>query len=197
MKKLLGIVVLGLFLITPSHANDIRDLEIESMAIGDSLLDYFNKKEIKDKTSLYYKNNKFASFVISNLPIFETYDDVQVTYKPSDNEYKLHSIEGQIGFPVDIKNCYKKMDQMVNDISEFYKEISKRTQKDTWSHGADKTGESKITSVVFYFDTGGGTQIACTDWSDKMTKKNNRPDMLIISIDSEEFQNFLLNEAYE
>ena len=48
MKKLLGIVVLGLFLITPSQADDIRDFQIEGMSIGDSLLDYMSEKEIKE-----------------------------------------------------------------------------------------------------------------------------------------------------
>ena len=47
MKKLLGIVVLGLFLITPSQADDISDFEIEGMSIGDSLLDYFSESKIK------------------------------------------------------------------------------------------------------------------------------------------------------
>jgi len=47
MKKLLGILVLGLFLITPSQADDIRDFQIEGMSIGDSLLDYFSEEEIK------------------------------------------------------------------------------------------------------------------------------------------------------
>jgi len=40
MKKLLAILVLGLFLTTPSQADDIRDFQIEGISIGDSLLDY-------------------------------------------------------------------------------------------------------------------------------------------------------------
>ena len=40
MKKLLGILVLGLFLITPSLADDISDFEIEGISIGDSLLNH-------------------------------------------------------------------------------------------------------------------------------------------------------------
>ena len=49
MKKLLGIVVLGLFLITPSLADDISDFEIEGISIGDSALDYFSEEQIKGK----------------------------------------------------------------------------------------------------------------------------------------------------
>ena len=48
MKKFLGILVLGLFIITPSWADDISDFEIEGMSVGDSLLDYFSESKIKN-----------------------------------------------------------------------------------------------------------------------------------------------------
>jgi hypothetical protein len=32
----------------PSHADDIRDFQIEGMSIGDSLLNYFSKDQIKN-----------------------------------------------------------------------------------------------------------------------------------------------------
>ena len=49
MKKVLGILVLGLFLITPSQADDIRDLQIEGMSVGESLLDYFSEAQIQQQ----------------------------------------------------------------------------------------------------------------------------------------------------
>ena len=52
MKKLLGIIVLGLFLITPTQADDIRNFQIEGMSVGDSALDYFTKEEIKNNESV-------------------------------------------------------------------------------------------------------------------------------------------------
>ena len=59
MKKLLGIVVLGLlFISAPSQADDIRDFQIEGMSIGDSLLDYYSKKEIKKFLKTYYPKSK-------------------------------------------------------------------------------------------------------------------------------------------
>ena len=58
MKKLLGILVLGLFLITPSQADDIRDFQIEGMSIGDSLLDYFSEEEINEKKKNFYIKKK-------------------------------------------------------------------------------------------------------------------------------------------
>ena len=46
MKKILGIIILSLCFIIPSQADDIRDLEIEGLSIGYSLLNLFNKDEI-------------------------------------------------------------------------------------------------------------------------------------------------------
>ena len=48
MKKLLGILVLGLLLSSNAYANDINDFKMEGMSIGDSLLDYFSENEIED-----------------------------------------------------------------------------------------------------------------------------------------------------
>ena len=61
MKKLLAIVVLGLFLITPSQADDIRDFQIEGMSVGDSLLTYLDKKFIKENTDYFYSVKKYGT----------------------------------------------------------------------------------------------------------------------------------------
>ena len=42
-------MVLGLFLIIPSKADDIQDFQIEGISVGDSLLDYFSEEEINKK----------------------------------------------------------------------------------------------------------------------------------------------------
>ena len=48
MKKLSAYLFLILFSFSaPSFADDIRDFQIEGMSIGDSLLDYMSKDEIK------------------------------------------------------------------------------------------------------------------------------------------------------
>ena len=49
MKKLLAIITLSLCFMLPSQADDIKDFQIEGISIGDSLLDYLSKREIKRK----------------------------------------------------------------------------------------------------------------------------------------------------
>ena len=67
MKKLLGIMVLGLLLIIPSQADDIQDFQIEGMSVGDSLLDYFSEKEINDNIRNIYVDKKFTMVSFYNL----------------------------------------------------------------------------------------------------------------------------------
>ena len=59
MKKLCIYLFLVLFsLQTPSWADDISDFQIEGLAIGDSLLNIFSKKEIDSIEPTYYPDSR-------------------------------------------------------------------------------------------------------------------------------------------
>ena len=199
MKRLSLYLFLVLFALpTPSQADNIRDFQIEGISVGDSLLDYFSKEEI-DAVGLpyYYKDKKFAALIFENVSFFKDYKIIQVTYKPSEKEYKLHSVEGKIEYPNNISGCLKKMDEIEDKLSKFYKDIAKKNNRTSWNHRADKHGESKITSFNFKLYSGGGTQVECTDWSNRMTKEKGWIDELRVTIDSQEFTDFLIYEAYK
>ena len=94
MKKLLGILVLGLFLITPSQADDIRDFQIEGMSVGDSLLDYFSKDEIeKNKKDAFSWNEKFFTIQFYKHSRLETFDSVTATVKANDKKYIIYAMK--------------------------------------------------------------------------------------------------------
>ncbi|MDC1178549.1 hypothetical protein OAT26_05055, partial [Candidatus Pelagibacter sp.] len=61
MKKLLGIVVLGLLLSLSAKADDISEFEIEGMSIGDSLLDHYSKIILDKKSSALYPNKEMLA----------------------------------------------------------------------------------------------------------------------------------------
>ena len=109
MKKLLSILVLGLFLITPSWADDIQDFQIEGMSIGDSLFDYFSEEEIKNNLMDYdYKDKTFstAEFLKKQFN-YELYDIVITNFKANDKNYIIHAIGGTADYK-NINKCYKK-----------------------------------------------------------------------------------------
>jgi len=64
MKKLLGILVLGLLLSTSAYTDDIKDFQIERISIGDSALDYFSEKEIKKNKRKYKFKNKKKQLIL-------------------------------------------------------------------------------------------------------------------------------------
>jgi len=102
MKKLLGILVLGLFLITASQADDISDLQIEGMSVGDSLLDFFSEEEIKNTTVVdWYESNRYTTIQILNHKNFKTYEELQIHFETKDSSKKIAGIDGIINY---IKN---------------------------------------------------------------------------------------------
>ena len=196
MKKLLGIWVLGLLLITPSLADDIRDFQIEGMSVGDSLLHYFSEEEITEKKKYFYRNKKFAGIIFNNHPSFSIYEDVDFTYKPKDKKYIIHNIKGNIYYRNNIKECIKKKNEITKDISETFGDEVKFFDYGTYNHGVDKTGNSKATSVDFIFKNG-NIMIYCMDWSEKLTEKNRWFDSLTVTIATKKFMDFINNEAYK
>jgi hypothetical protein len=191
MKKLLLILILTFTFQALTKADDIRDLEIEGMSIGDSLLDYFSQDEIKNSNTYKYKNDKFIG-VDLRLKNTEVYELVQIHYKSS-NEYIIASTIGAI-FYEDINKCYKKKDEIVKDLSkslENYKIIN----DGTFQASEDKTGKSTMTAVVFELENG-EIGVTCSYFSNEFKIKNNYQNNIRVDISTKEFSDWLRNEAY-
>ena len=81
MNRLLLIFILTFSFQTLTKADDIRDFEIEGMSIGDSLLDYFSEKKIKnEEKNAYIWKTKFLINGFKSAK-FKTYERVQFAYK--------------------------------------------------------------------------------------------------------------------
>ena len=192
MKKLLGILVLGLFLITPSQADDISDFQIEGMSLGDSLLDYFTEKEIKNPESNYYYPNssKFYEIILnSNSAI---YDEIQFSLKDKDNSYKIYSINGTIFFKQNISKCFDKKNEIESDLSEIFNINELNVYPESGKHTVDETGRSTFEAKWYVFKSEDHVGIVCTDYHVDM----NYQDSLKLLISSEEYNDFLSTEAY-
>ena len=193
MKKLLGIVVLSLFLITPSKADDIRDFQIEGISIGDSLLDYLSESEIQEKMrsnlTAWYPDKAFVSIGIK-LETFKTYYDLGVIFKPNDNNYIIHSLEGSLYFGRNINECYKKQKVIAAELEELFGNKAKIYRFDA-DDPTDKSGESKVRHVDFIFNDGSASRVICYDLSEKLHEKNNEQDSLYTVINSKEFMDWL------
>ena len=196
MKKLSTYLFLILFSFSASSfADDISEFQIEGMSIGDSLLDYFSKKQIiSNKVDYPYKNNDFYAVRLDTLISSETYDGGEVYLKTNDENYIIHHIFGAISFVnKNINDCYKKKDSIVAELSSLFKDV-KKIDDGTYAHPTDETGESMITSVVFIFKSGDEASVYCINWSKELDKIYK--DHLEVSIGSKEYSYWINNKAY-
>jgi hypothetical protein len=196
MKKLSTYLFLIFFSFqTSSWADDIRDFQIEGMSIGDSLLDYITKQEIESKKKTDYKSKKFSRTYFS-LSEFEIYDSLQVHFKTSDKKYKIYNISGIIVFENNIENCYKKKDEIVIELSNFFEDVIV-DDDGIQNHPDDETGESKTNTVYFDFKSGDTAKVGCVKWGKSIKSKNKEiVDNLRVTINTKEYTYWLTNEAY-
>ena len=191
MKKLLGIVVLGLLLSLSAKADDIRDFEIEGVSIGESLLDKYNKNVLDNIEKYYYPNSKkivglYSEVFNKNL---NNYDAIQFSVTPED--YKIEAIAGMnYEFQNKQEECYRKMEKIFDEILFLFP--NSKTIKDKESpHDADPSGKSVGKVYKINLDNG-AIRVACTDWAEDISLD----DSLKISIHTTKHINWINNEAY-
>ena len=190
MKKiLLTIIFFSLCLTVPSQSSDISEFEIEGISIGDSLLDYYTKKEIKSFIQdRQYPNSQRVKITKILSDDFKTYEAVSADIL-NDGSYRILKISGRIFFDNNIKACHKKMSEIDKDINQIFGNENRYTGDK--KHRYDKSGRSTM-KVIGYTLGKDDIQIQCTDWHESMEMYDSLSFMLF----TEEWMNFLNNEAY-
>ena len=164
MKRLLTILILIFTFQIPSQADDIRDFQIEGMSIGDSLLDFISEDKIVKK--YFPKSKKFYTVELTNVEL-DVYDDIELAVKDNDKTYKIHGVRGYIFFENDTNNCLKKKDEIVEELSEFFKNNARKIDKGAIDYISDiKSDTSKIVTVQFIFNSGDAVHVTCYDMQD-------------------------------
>ena len=193
MRVFIAVLVLIFSLQSWTKADDIRDFEIEGMSIGDSLLDYFTKNEIKlnpeTNTYIYPNSDKYILWNIksSNLKL-NKFDGIQFHYKKNDSKYLIESIDAHIYFFENIRDCYPKKREIYNDIIKLFPNIKVRNENIIHSLNKD----SKVEQSSWTFSDRHRLILECYDWSPDMPYG----DKLSLSITSEILNDWLNNEAY-
>ena len=177
-------------------AEDISDFEIEGMSIGDSLLDYMSKEEIKKEieTNKYmyeYLNNttKFGEAYIFNGENFKTYINLSFFVKTDDKKYKIFMIRGMLDFVEDLEGCLKKQKEIANEIEKIltqYEKIEKSAISKT-----DPSGKSNYYYIKYYWKNGDDLVVQCNDWDEEIRKKNDWTEGLSVAISTKEFNDWI------
>ena len=193
MKKLFTYLFLVLFSFSaPSYADDISEYQIEGISIGDSLLDYMSKEEIKNNMVFpYERHNKNIGkdvakvFYDKNLNV---YDALYIDFKTTDNIFEILTINGTLFYEENIKECYKKQIQLVEELKLVFKDANIQKQGPI-NHEGYPNGEIKKIRYSFFINENiqSNLEIICYDIAEELQKK----DRLVISFKSKEFNEWL------
>tara|TARA_Y100000768_G_scaffold357648_1_gene312846 strand:- start:981 stop:1553 length:573 start_codon:yes stop_codon:yes gene_type:complete len=190
MKVFIAVLVLIFSFQSLTKADDIRDFQIEGMSIGDSLLDYYTREEIKNFIQdKQYPNSQRIKITNIKSDFFETYERVSADII-DDDTFVIVKLSGRLIYEDDIEECHKQMILIDNDLKKIFS-AEKRYEGEK-KHRYDKSGNSTM-KIIGYSVKNDDIQIQCTDWTKLMAMNDN----LTVMIASEEWMNFLDNEAYK
>ena len=194
MRNFLLIFILTFSFQSLSKADDIRDFQIEEMGIGDSLINFVNKKEIKDKMITSYPGSKKFSRFFKK---FSQYDHVQFHFKTEDKNFIIQGIEGVIYFKNNLANCLKEQKVVIKDIKESL--INSELIDMGQQIHKEKDGSIRSHTYNSYIEFDNGfLDITCTDWSKSYESKNETAtDSLKVSFITKELDSWLQNEAWQ
>jgi len=194
MKRLLLILILTFTFQCWSKADDIRDFQIEGMSVGDSLLDYFTKKEIKESySSSQYPNKEFIIYYFKDLPKFKIYEAITVAVKANDKNYLIYDIGGSIYFATKFDKCLSKLKEVAGKLNQIFSDAQTGSGKN--KHPYDKTGKTISYYNIFLLDSGDNSQVVCLNWSNELEKKGH-VDELNLTLGLKEYGDFVNLRAY-
>jgi hypothetical protein len=188
MKKLS--IYLFLFILNfsiSSHANDIKEFEIEGISIGDSLLDHLSKKEIIKEIKINKPTYNYLNEDFGEVYLFETGDKyyaLSFIVKPKDKYFNIYSVTGLVNYDNKIEQCFKKKKEIVKEFSLIFNNATQR--EDTLEYDWDPTGESITYNTYFDFENGDFAAVSCAKFKKSLKIENNWVDGLSVKISKKE-----------
>tara|TARA_B100000700_G_scaffold328847_1_gene448103 strand:+ start:1423 stop:2064 length:642 start_codon:yes stop_codon:yes gene_type:complete len=180
----LGTSMFLIFNSTFAYANQISDLSVEGIGVGDSLLEFMSEKKIIKEAELtknhyYYLEEPLKYSEVYIRKDFPVYDFVSVFFKRNNKnkyfkikkQYEIEAVRGQISFIEDFNGCLKKKNEVKNEVISMFPGTIK--SEDTFSHALDPTGRSVVKSTEFRFDSGDLILLQCNDWEESFRLDNN------------------------
>ncbi len=175
--------------------NNIYDIEIEGISLGDSLLKYLSKNEIIkeieiNKSSYNYLNDNFGEVYLFN--DFDNYDRLSFMVKQkNDKNFNIYFIKGSISYDNKLEECFAKREEIEKAFSNVYMNADKDEKKLNFDW--DASGESVTYNITYYFDTGGYSSINCTKYKQKLKNEYGWKDSLQVIIGSQEVLDWFSN----
>ena len=199
MKIFIGILIIIFSIQSWTKADDIKDFEIEGMSIGDSLLDYVNKRTVNTSRKYEYNDEKFYTIDLI-LDNFKNYDAVQIHLKKNDQNFEIYGISGGIKFgeagiyfPQSIKECKNQMNIIENDIDKIFIDADKQSAQGL---GQGDYDPEAVRDEIYYTIKTGHIYLQCVTWGVDTKTRDYLFDNLRLTLLSIEFFDWIENEAY-
>ena len=180
MKKILSFIMLSLFCFNTASADSFNQLILEGMKIGEKFTTYVDEATIKATNMENFKNNKYSVSGFDTQGISENFDQLTISYKTSDKDYKILEIAGQ-KLTSNMNECESIRDSLLNAYGTSLQNI-KKVGPETNNHPADSSGKSKLSDLMYIFKSG-VLHASCVDWSEEIGYK----DHLFFSISEKKF----------
>ena len=183
-----------LFFQAHSCADDVYNLKIEGISLGDSLLKHLSKEEITaeiedNKAAYNYLTDEFGEVYLYQ--DFEKYAVLAFKVKPKDKNYRIYSIKASNMYDDQLDMCTAKQKEIENEFSLMFNNAKKR--KVTYTFPFDPSGESISINTMFTFKDESQIDINCTKYKKSLKIKNGWQDALQIIIQSKEVMSWHSN----
>ena len=164
MKKFFLVLFFSLSVFESVQAEDIKEFEIENMSVGDSLLNFMTKKEIKDYDQGHYdKNSKYFE---TQLPRRAgNYDYILFHIKRNDEKFIIDLIRGA-NLIENYDKCKKQKAEVFNELKTLFANVKLREGKQ--KHYFYKDSTQYISQ--FEFKNGDLVKLECVIYTEKDRK---------------------------
>ena len=189
MKLFLTLIILTFTLQSWIKAEDIRDFELEGMSIGNSVFDYFDKKEINSKEKLFFPNSKKYYRIAFKLQNTSSYDFIAFYILNNDKNLIIHALEG-LKY-MDFSTCKKKQKKIAYSLRNVFSDF----KENSYDGLHDLDNESPFYSIDFDFNNGATSRIICTNYKKKL-ENNGYNDNLAVYLFESKFNTWANTEAY-
>tara|TARA_A100001011_G_C14176625_1_gene784894 strand:+ start:601 stop:1185 length:585 start_codon:yes stop_codon:yes gene_type:complete len=193
MKQVLTLIILVFSFQSWIYANEINDFEIGGISLGQSLLKYVNKNQIGSiKDEEQYSNDKYIRYDISKILTIKGFDLVNVMTKKGDTKYIIEGISAGVYYDK-LEECLDLKDEMEKNVESILEANQK--QDTEFPTKQDSTGESIVYGVQYYtkpYPSNESIMINCYH----MSERSNIRRALRISVNTNDYAYFVVNEAY-
>ena len=209
MRKIFFAILLNIFFTNSIYSEDISDIQIEGISIGESALKYFSKSLLKSSTVKIPRSDNKYSFA----PIYDkrfenyinhakfdysTYDVIEIYFLTDDKDYKIHALSGALTknfgkkFKTE-KECINLKESIFDEVKEYLGDPKELHMDEPAA--VDKTRKSmsyrsglKINPNSKYYEV----EVSCIFYKGKI--RNDYESSVGIVIKTDEYQDWLFKQ---